>query len=44
MDQRIVLTPEKARSASKDHVLRYILGISLVLVVILFAVAYRIVV
>jgi hypothetical protein len=41
MDQPIVLTPEKARSASKDGVLRYILGISLVLVVILFAVAYR---
>ena len=44
MDQHIVLTPEKARSARKDGVLRYILAISLVLVVILFVVAYRIVV
>ena len=44
MDQRIVLTPENARSARKDGVLRYILAISLVLVVILFVVAYRIVV
>jgi len=41
MDQRIVSTPENARSARKDGVVRYILGISLVLVVILFAVAYR---
>ena len=41
MDQRVVLTPEKARSARKDGVVRYILGISLVLVVILFVVAYR---
>jgi len=41
MDQPIVLTPEKARSGRKDGVVRYILGISLVLVVILFVVAYR---
>ncbi len=40
MDQRIVLSPEKARAARKYGVLRYILGISLVLVVIAFAVAY----
>jgi hypothetical protein len=40
MDQHIVSTPEKARGARKDGVLRYILGISLVLVVIAFAVAY----
>jgi hypothetical protein len=40
MDQRIVTSPEKARSARKFGVLRYILGISLVLVVIAFAVAY----
>jgi hypothetical protein len=40
MDQRIVETPERARSASKVGVVRYILGISLVLVVIGFAVAY----
>jgi hypothetical protein len=41
MDQRIGLTPEKARSARKDGVVRYVLVISLVLVVILFMVAYR---
>ena len=41
MDQRIVSTPEQARSARKEGVVRYILGISLVLVVILFVVAYR---
>ena len=41
MDQRIALTPENARSARKDGVVRYILAISLLLVVILFAVAYR---
>jgi hypothetical protein len=40
MDQRIVTSPEEARSARKSGVLRYILGISLVLVVIAFAVAY----
>ena len=40
MDQRIVETPEKARAAREYGVLRYILGISLVLVVIAFAVAY----
>src|SRR5258708_39679829 len=40
MDQRVVETPERARSARKYGVLRYILGISLVLVVIAFAVAY----
>ena len=40
MDQRIVETPEKVRAARKYGVLRYILGISLVLVVIAFAVAY----
>ena len=41
MDQRIVLTPEKARAARKPGVVRYVLAISLVLVVILFMVAYR---
>ena len=40
MDQRIVETPERTRAARKYGVLRYILGISLVLVVIAFAVAY----
>lgn len=42
MDQRIVLTPEKARGARKEGVVRYVLAISLLLVVILFVVAYRI--
>jgi hypothetical protein len=41
MDQHIGLTPEKARSARKDGVVRYVLAISLVLVVILFMVAYK---
>ena len=40
MDQRIVASPEKARAARKYGVVRYILGISLLLVVIAFAVAY----
>ena len=40
MDQRIVETPEKARGARKYGVVRYVLGISLLLVVILFMVAY----
>jgi len=40
MDQRIVETPEGTRAARKYGVLRYILGLSLVLVVIAFAVAY----
>jgi hypothetical protein len=40
MDQRIVETPEKARSAEKTGVVRYILAVSLALVVILFVVAY----
>ena len=42
MEQHIVSTPEKARGARKYGVVRYVLGISLVLVVILFVVAYRI--
>ena len=42
MDQHIVLTPEKARGARKSGVVRYVLAVSLLLVVILFVVAYRI--
>ncbi len=42
MDQRIVSTPEKARGASKQGVVRYVLAISLLLVIILFVVAYTI--
>lgn len=40
MPDRIVKSPSQARSASKEGVLRYVLGISLVLVVILFIVGY----
>ncbi len=42
MDQHNVLTPEQARGARKHGVVRYVLAISLLLVVILFVVAYRI--
>ena len=42
MDQHIVLTPEKARGAIKPRVVRYVLALSLLLVVILFVVAYSI--
>ena len=42
MDQRIVESPGKARQAIKPGVVRYVLAISLLLVVILFAVAYSI--
>jgi hypothetical protein len=40
MDQRIVETPQDARSGETPGRVRYVLAISLVLVVILFAVAY----
>lgn len=40
MPDRIVKPPTQARAASKEGVLRYVLGISLALVVILFIVAY----
>ena len=39
-DQRIIEHPEQARQASKEGVVRYVLTISLALVVILFVVAY----
>ena len=42
MDQRVVETPEQARAGRKHGVVRYILGVSLALVVILFVVAYLI--
>jgi hypothetical protein len=42
MDRRIVSTPENARSAGKQGVVRYVLALSLLLVAILFAVAYRV--
>ena len=40
MDQRIVETPQRARQGEKSGVVRYVLAISLLLVVILFVVAY----
>ena len=40
MDQRVVQTPEEARSGRKHGVVRYVLAVSLLLVVILFAGAY----
>lgn len=40
MDDRIVVNETEARQATKEGVVRYILAISLVLVVVLFAVAY----
>ena len=40
MPKPIVREPEQARQSSKEGVVRYILLISTVLVVILFAVAY----
>jgi hypothetical protein len=40
MDQNIVSTPERARGARKAGVVRYVLAVSLLLVVILFVVAY----
>jgi hypothetical protein len=43
MDDRIEKTPTDARAASKEGVVRYVLGVSLALVVILFAVGYVIV-
>jgi hypothetical protein len=42
MDQRIVENPQRARSGRKPGVVRYVLAVSLVLVVILFLVAYTI--
>jgi len=40
MPDPIVKSPTQARAASKEGVLRYILGISIALVVILFIVGY----
>jgi hypothetical protein len=41
MDQRIVQSPTNARQGRKTGVVRYVLLISTLLVVIAFAVAYR---
>ena len=40
MAKRIVTTPTRARTGTKEGVVRYILGISLVLIVVGFAVSY----
>jgi len=40
MTKRIVVTTTEARQATKGGVVRYILAISLALVVVLFVVAY----
>ena len=42
MDQRVVETPQRASQGQKPAVTRYVLSIGLVLVVILFVVAYLI--
>ncbi|HZK89388.1 MAG TPA: hypothetical protein VFC56_04500 [Stellaceae bacterium] len=42
MPDRIVESPTKARSASKEGVVRYILAISIALVVVLFIVGYMV--
>jgi hypothetical protein len=42
MAQRIVESPQRARSARKPGMVRYVLAVSLMLVVILFLVAYTI--
>jgi hypothetical protein len=40
MDDRVVKSPQDASQGSKPRVTRYVLAVSLVLVVILFIVAY----
>lgn len=40
MEQHTVLPPQKARAGRKSGMVRYVLTASLLLVVILFAVAY----
>jgi hypothetical protein len=40
MAERIVRTPTEARAGSKEGVVRYILAISIALVVVLFIVGY----
>jgi hypothetical protein len=40
MEERIVKTPTDARASSKEGVVRYVLGISIALVIILFIVSY----
>jgi hypothetical protein len=40
MDDRLVTPPTSARAATKEGVVRYVLAISVALVVILFVVSY----
>jgi hypothetical protein len=40
MAKRIVTTPTNARTGTKEGVVRYVLGISIALVIVLFAVGY----
>ena len=40
MPDPIVKTPDDARASSKERVVRYVLAVSLVLVVVLFIVGY----
>jgi hypothetical protein len=42
MQDRPVTDPTKARAGSKEGVVRYVLGISLTLVIVLFVVGYLI--
>jgi hypothetical protein len=42
MDQHIARNPNEARQSTKEGVVRYVLGISLVVVVIALFVAYKI--
>jgi hypothetical protein len=44
MDDRVVKSPQEASQGQKPAVTRYVLTIGLVLVVILFAVAYLVVI
>jgi hypothetical protein len=43
MPDQIIKQPNEARAGSKEGVVRYILGISIALVVILFIVVYMVV-
>ena len=44
MDDHVVKSPQEARQGQKPRVTRYVLTVGLVLVVILFAVAYLVVI
>jgi hypothetical protein len=40
MAKRIVTTPTQARTGTKEGVVRYVLGISIALVIVLFGIGY----